>query len=738
MILTNGENNIPAPEEAREINLLEYWGVIWKRRWLIAAIAVVLTAAAAVKTFTQTPIYTASGTLLIERELNLYLTQGDFYQPQILQEDYYQTQYRLLRSRAVAERTVDKLGLVEQVSGSNSKPKGNGPAPESAMLRRQLAGFILGSMSVSPIRMTRLVSVSFSNPDPKFAAEAVNAIFESFIDLNIESKSQASDQATEFLTQQISSLRTEIAPKERALQVYGAQKNIIALSDKETTILEKLGDFNKALTAAQLDRISKEAYYSEIKNATPEYFPETLANPLIQRLRQDYAQFKREYTKKSETFKPNYPEMQRLKAEIESARSLLESETKNLIKAAQAEYQAALQREKSLLEAFNKQKAESIQLNSDAISYNSLKIELQNRKDLLDQLLKRQSETGVSARLSGLRTANARVIDLAETPLAPSSPNKKRTLMLALFLGLFGGLGMAFLLEYLDHSVKTAEDVEKTVNLPVLGIVAEFSPEEFRKKGYGYGYRYARGDKKNPPVQPPEKEPLVKSIDLITVAAPKSGFSESYRSIRTAFLLSGSTANLKAIILTSPLPLEGKSANVCNFAVTLAQAGKKVLILDADLRKPRQHRIFGIKNLHGLTNHLTAGEEMKELIKATRVPNVFMVNAGPVPPNPSELLGSEKMAEFMGKAKAFFDFILIDTPPVLAVSDALVLGPLMDAAILIVWSGKTPRDALKSAKEKLDMVQVKTLGVIINHESLKEQGYYHKKYYYTYSHYGEG
>ena len=202
--------------------------------------------------------------------------------------------------------------------------------------------------------------------------------------------------------------------------------------------------------------------------------------------------------------------------------------------------------------------------------------------------------------------------------------------------------------------------------------------------------------------------------------------------------MSGSTANLKAIILTSPLPLEGKSANVCNFAVTLAQAGKKVLILDADLRKPRQHRIFGIKNLHGLTNHLTAGKEMKELIKATRIPSVFMVNAGPVPPNPAELLGSGKMAEFMGKAKEFFDFILIDTPPVLAVSDALVLGPLVDAAILIVWSGKTPRDALRSASEKLDMVQVKTLGVIINHESLKEQGYYHKKYYYTYSHYGKG
>ena len=206
------DNNEQLPP--KEINLLDYWRIIWKRRWLIVSIAVVVLAAAAVKTFTQTPIYTASGTLLIEREFNLYLTQQDFYQPQILQEDYYQTQYRLLRSRAVAERTVDKLGLVDSVLGANSKPKGNGPPPDKAMLRRQLAGFILGSMSVSPIRMTRLVSVSFGNPNPKFAAEAVNAIFESFIDLNIESKSQASDQATEFLTQQISSLRTEIEPKE--------------------------------------------------------------------------------------------------------------------------------------------------------------------------------------------------------------------------------------------------------------------------------------------------------------------------------------------------------------------------------------------------------------------------------------------------------------------------------------------------------------------------------------------
>jgi capsular exopolysaccharide synthesis family protein len=339
-------------------------------------------------------------------------------------------------------------------------------------------------------------------------------------------------------------------------------------------------------------------------------------------------------------------------------------------------------------------------------------------------------------------------------------------MILGLLIGLMGGIGLAFLFEYLDNSVKSADDVEKNASLPTLGIVSTFSAESF-KKGYGYGYGYGYGDKKKTKKENKgdkadstgigegimaagsalkgsaatgakgEKEeplPVIKSIELITHFAPKSNFSESYRSIRTALLLSSTDSKMKALVVTSPLAAEGKTATVSNLAVTLAQANKKVLLVDADLRKPRLHKIFRIKNLVGLTNYLTSDVDIKELIKATEVPNLYFVNSGPVPPNPAELLGSDKMAHFIDSLERTFDYALFDTPPLLAVTDAVVMGPKI-GIILIVWGGKTSREALKRAREKLDLTKIKSLGVIINKLSPREHDYYYKHYYYHY--YGE-
>lgn len=751
------------PFAEKEVNLLDYWRVVWKRRWNAAAIALIVIAVVGFRTFTVTPTYTAKGTLLIEKEPNI-LTFEEIFQIESFRDDYYQTQYKLLQSRALAENVVERLKLPEKIAAER-KPKKGKPArdPKDPAFRRSVVDSFLGRIEVRPVRMTRLVELSFKDHVSEFAAEAVNALFDSFIDMNIEAKYEATEQATEFLTGQIASLRAEIENSERELQSYGEEKNIIALSDKETTIIDKLGELNTALTGAQIDRVKKEAYYNEIRNVSPEYFPETLTNPLIQKLREEYARLSREYMKKSETFRPDYPEMQRLKTELETARRLLEAETKNLIKAAYSDYQASLNKEKSLEAVFNKQKQEAFQLNSNAIFYNSLKIELDNKKNLHESLLRRQSETGVAARLRGLRTSNVRVVDKAQVPLWPSSPRKKLNLILALMVGLFSGVGLAFLFEYLDNSVKTSEDVERFGRLPSLGVVPEFSRDGFRK-GYGYGYGYGRKKKdhgstkmkiaiKNPnspvpagssdpkkiEVPPKAKEigPPLRSIELIAHRAPKSSFTESYRLIRTALLLSSADPEMKAIVVSSPLPSEGKSATVSNLAVTLAQAEKKVLLIDSDLRKPRLHRIFGIKNLDGLSNYLTMGVELKALIKSTEIPDLFLVNAGPVPPNPNELLGSKKMAGLVKQLKQYFDYILFDSSPLLVVPDALVLAPCTDGLILVVWGGKTTRESLRKAREQLDLMKIKPLGVIINHLNMREHSYYYKDHYYHYQYYGE-
>jgi len=727
--------------EGKGIELKKYWNITLKRKWAVFCFAFPLITIVLFYSFLIKPTFTATGTLLIEKEPNI-LTFEEIFQIETFMDDYYQTQFKLLQGRTLAGNVIEKLKLIENRNfiGKLAEKK---VSYSDHIFKSRLIDSFLKKLSVKPIRNTRLVEVNFKDHDPDFAAKVVNSLFDAFIDMDIAAKSETSEQATEFLTNQISSLRTEVEEKEKELQKYGAEKNIIALSETETTIVERLGEINRALTEAQIDRVRKQAYYNEIKIATPDYIPEALNNLLIQKLREDYVKLKAQYMKEVETYRPDHPSMLRLQGELESAKQSLEDETNNIIKGAYSDYQAALKKERSLEAVFNAQKEEAIQLNSNAIAYNSLKIEVENKKSFLESLVRRQSETGVAARLSGLRTSSVRIADRAEIPLYPSSPKKKLNIALALLLGLFGGVVLAFLFEYLDNSVKNFEDVEKYAGLPTLGIVPAFSEDGFHR-GYGYGERHKKREKKKKSsetsqlalreVYPPKKEEAqeIKSVDLITHFSPKSMFSENYRTIRTTLLLSSPEENLKSIVVTSPLPLEGKTTTISNLAITLAQADKNVVIVDSDLRKPKQHRLFKIKNLYGLTNYLVSDVEIKNLIKTTPVPNLFLINAGPVPPNPSELLGSDKMTTFIDNLKHSFDYILFDSPPILALSDALVLGPKTDGVILIVWGGKTSREALKQAKDKLDQLNIKTLGVVLNNVSLKDQDYYYKQYYHHY------
>jgi len=719
-----------APEtqanEIQEIDLRKYLDIIFRRRWSIISITVIAVSIALLISFTMRPRYTARGMVMIEKEPNI-LSFEDIFQIETFRDDYFQTQYKLLQSRSLAERTIEKLNLWtrEEFSG---KAQVSAAELKNPVFKQKVIDRFLSRLEVKPVRMTRLVEVNFTSYDPNLASDCVNALFDSFVDMNIEAKSEATEQANEFLTQQINELKKEISQKEQELQRYGQEKDIVILSDKETTIIEKLGEINKALTEAQIDRVRKEAYYNEIKNASPDFIPEAMNNPLIQRLREDYIKLSREYSKMQEKFQPDYPEMQRLKAELETARDMLKNETESLIKAAYSEYQAALKKEKSLQELFDGQKEAAFKMNSSAILYNSLKIEIENRKNLLESLLKRQSETGLTARLKGLRTSNIRIIDRADIPIRPSSPKKFRNLLLALFLGLFGGVGVALGLEYLDNTVKSVEDVERYTKLPTLGVVPAFNGQA-RGYGYYYAYRAQEEGKKKKNEASDRQEAKPENIELIVHQAPESAFAENYRSLRTALLLSGPQGHLKKIQVTSPLQGEGKSSTISNLAVSLAQMGRTVLLIDADLRRPRQHRLFNLKNHLGLTNYLALDLPLEVLVKETMVPNLFLINSGPIPPNPAELLSSEKMSSLLEEMASRYDFVLIDTPPVLAVTDAQILGKMVDGLVLVVQAEGTPREALIQTRELLDLLKIKTLGVVVNYFNLDNRGYYYRRYY---------
>ncbi|HEK86596.1 MAG TPA: polysaccharide biosynthesis tyrosine autokinase [Candidatus Aminicenantes bacterium] len=723
------DNNIePQADEIGEIDLKKYLDILLRRRWTIISVTVIAVVISLLISLVTRPMYTAHGTVMIEKEPNI-LSFEDIFQIETFRDDYFQTQYKLLQSRSLAERTIDKLKLWEKTDFSGNRPLTSEELKDPRIKQKMIDRF-LSRLEVKPVRMTRLVEVTFSAHDPALASECVNTLFDSFVDMNIETKSEATEQATEFLSQQINDLKKEISQKEQELQNYGQEKNIVILSDKETTILDKLNEVNKALTEAQIDRVRKEAYYNEIKNASPDFIPEALSNPLIQRLREDYLKLSREYAKMQEQFQPEYPEMQRLKAELDTARDLLKNETENLVKAAYSEYQAALKKENSLRDLFERQKEEAFRMNSNAILYNSLKIEIENRKNLLESLLKRQSETGVSARLKGLRTSNIRVVDRADIPIRPSSPKKFRNLLLALFLGLFGGVGLALGMEYLDNSVKSVEDVERYSGLPTLGVVPAFGDNS---GSYGHYYAYhsseSRSKRNKSEKKDTKQQEEVTNIELTSHFAPESVFAESYRSLRTALLLSAPQGSLKMVMITSPLPGEGKSTTISNLAISLAQMGKKILLIDADLRRPNQHHNFNIKNNNGLTNYLAMDLEIEKIIKPTMVPSLYLINSGPIPPNPAELLSSDKMSQLLSKVREQFDFILIDTPPILAVTDAQILGRLVDGLVLVIRAETTPREALQQARELIDLLKLKTFGVVVNYLNLNHRGYYYRHYY---------
>jgi capsular exopolysaccharide synthesis family protein len=378
----------------------------------------------------------------------------------------------------------------------------------------------------------------------------------------------------------------------------------------------------------------------------------------------------------------------------------------------------------------------------------------------------------VSAEQKGLGTSNVRIVDRAEAPLYPSSPKKKLNMVLALLIGLIGGTGLAFLFERLDDSIKNFDDVERYAGLPSLGAVPAFSPDGFpgakssareknrdnvkpdikikverkarrnvnlnswltdAKRDVTVASTLANGEAAASSSRPGEKfKTAGESIDLITFSSPASAYSESYRTIRSSVLLSFADPDLKCIAVSSPLPQEGKTTTLSNLAVTLSQAGKKVLVVDSDLRKPRQHKIFKLLNVHGLSSYLAGTMDLNSLIKPTAVPNLFLINAGPIPPNPIELLGSEKMTALIGDLRKQFDYVLFDTPPLLAVTDGLVLGAKLDGLILVVWAERTSREALKRAREKLDMAKIKTLGVILNNLIIRKHDYYYRNQYYQY------
>lgn len=762
----------------REVHLLEYWAVVSKRRALVGVVVGVALAAALLASFLMKPMFRATVMLNVERDKGSVLDIGggapiiESYSP-----EFIPTQTRLMKSREIAERVVGRLNLVEN---GELNPKKSGLARQAAGETKvdaatKLALAVQKRIETTPTRGTNLVELAYTAPSAKLAADVANALADAYIDWNLESKYRIVGQASQFLAAQVEQLKGEIDDREGKLQAYGRQKDIVSTDPQTNVTMQKLESLNKDYATAVSDRVGKEARYYELQTARPEAIAESVSGGLVTQLQNDQLRLERDYSEKLNLFKPEWPAMQQLQAQIEKGRENLRSVvTETVTKAreqAKSEYQMAQRREETLKGVLGQNKAEAMNLNANAVEYNNLRVEVSTKRTLLDALLKRQSETEVMSRLRGSRESNIRVVDRALPPVSRYSPSYRKNLLLALFLGLAGGVGLAFFLEYLDRSIRTAEQVEQILNLPALGAIPAvgaaagegyglglsrlygyarygrgygygygYGQGHGKTKGYGYGYGHAQEKKRKKrekaaaaaaaavaavdgeaalpavpvtPATPVTDAELEEMIELMPHRHPRSVVAEAYRAFRNALLLSRA-GGVKTIAVTSALPREGKTATAVNLAVVLGQLGKKVLLIDGDLHKPRLHEAMKLSNRVGVVSILAEGVEAQKAVQVSSVPNVAVITSGPSTPNPSALLTSEAMRGLIDAARRGFDYVVIDTPPVMLVSDAMVMGHDSDGIVLCVKGGVTPREQVVHARDRLWRSNARILGVLIN------------------------
>jgi succinoglycan biosynthesis transport protein ExoP len=712
-----------------EVHLLDYLRVLHKRRWTAITALLLVVGSVTVYTFTATPIFSARVQILIENDNPNVVKFEEVYEQNKTTNDYYQTQYRILQSRALARRTleVEKLWEHPLFAGTGPAAVSLNPsawigagvqfvrgyfampakstvaespgAAESATQSRIIDRF-LGGLTVTPIRNSRLVDVSVRSSDPALASRVANALARQYIAQNLEFKFLATKEATEFLTARTAEQRQALEQSEQALQQYREQTGAVALEDRQNIVVQRLADLNAAVTRARTERIEKESVYNQLRGiqqdrTAVDTFPAILNNTFIQQLKGQLNELQRQKAQMDEKLGARHPDMVKVLSAIETTEIRIGAEVQKVVQAFRNDYQAALTNERALQASLDQQSAEAQALNRNSIQYGVLQRDATSNQTMFTALQERSRETGISGEL---KTSNIRVVDPAETPRSPSSPNKTNNLLLAIFGGCFLGIALSFFFEYLDSRIKQPDEIKTQLGLPFLGMV----PLMARKKTTG----------------PP----------LIGDGTPME-FAEAFRGIRTNVLFSSADAGPKSIVVTSTGPGEGKSVVSANLAMSLALAGQRVLLIDADMRRPKMHEFFAADLEPGLSNVMVGDAKADDAVKVTETPNLWLIAAGKHPPNPAELLGSRKFNNFMHSLNDHFDWVIVDSPPVMAVTDASIIAHSATGVVFVVGAEMTSRGAAKAALEQLDLAKVKYVGAVLNRVDVRRNPYYYGRHY---------
>jgi succinoglycan biosynthesis transport protein ExoP len=711
-------------------HLLDRLNALYKYRYVAVTVFLLVMLGVVVRVYTTTPMYRATTSLLIDDERAAAVagfnpTTPDYYQDP---EPYYQTQLRILTGREIAAKVAARLHLekIAEFNGQGIRPVGLAgvlqtmkeqalalvgrraapvsETPPTAPSNDAVVNNFLGAVDVEPVRGSRLYNVSVRSADPAFAAAAADALVEEYVKQNFERRTETASKSLTFLGDEIAKQQTKVEDSERAMAEYRETNNALSLEERQNTVVASLNQVNDQYTRARTERIQKEAAYIQVKSlassALAESIPAVTNNPAVQALRQRLADLQRTRITLNERYGPKNPQVIENENAILDTTKQYQEALRSSVESIRNDYETALSLERRLAAALEGSKNAAMDLNRKSVGYTVLEREAQSNRQIYDALIQRKNELQIVSNSGG---NNVRLMDRAVVPGGPYTPDVRGNVMLGSLAGLFFAVGLVLTIDYLDDTVKTPEDVTRGLKLPFLGLV-----------------------------------PAVKGgqSPLLTGDVPHE-FGEAFRALRTSLVFSSGTEGTRVIAVTSAQPLEGKTTTACNMAIALAYGGSRVLLIDADMRRPSVSRTLGMENTIGLSHLLTGQATPRQTIRRSDVQNLWVMTAGVTPPNPSELLASERMKTLIAHVQSGpFDWVIIDTPPVLAVTDAVIIAPWVSGVVFILGSEITQKRLAERAVETLMTSHPRVLGAVLNRVDIVRNKYYYSRYYgYKYKNY---
>ena len=716
-----GEIVEPA-DQPISVTLRRYWHVLLKRRWLILGVVAVVMIGATVFTLRQTKIYEARVSLIVDVTAPQVLGHnvrevvdpgaGNYW----MSRDYLASQSDIIKSRDLALRVVEQLNL------QDVREFWRPGTPRAARTRDAAADRVMASIQVTNPKENRIIEIFVLHPDPQMAARLCNGVAEAYLAFNLDYKLGSAKDAVKWLADQLDDLRKELTQSELALHEFKKQNNVLSvpLEDKANLLTKRIDKLSDHLTEIQMKRVelgAKRKQMLALRNEDPLKADSAAVmgeSSTMADLRRGCADEERKLVELKARYLENHPLVRAQQGKLDKSLQHLRREIDNALQVNEARYNAMVEAERQFAGAVEAAKKEALDLNLRQIDYNRLRRQQENTEKLYGVVLSRMKESDLSA---NLRTSNIRLLDRATTPKGPISPKVRINLLLALTFGLLAGILLALLIESLDTTVKSQSEVEALTGLPFLGILPSIQqPQNGAKRGNGA-------------VDP--------RTDLYLHTNPKSSVAECARSIRTNLLFMLPDRPLTSLVVTSAGPREGKTTTAISMAIAMAQGGERVLLVDTDLRRPRIHRAFGVSGEVGFTGAMLGQATLADAVKTTEVPNLWVLPCGKQPPNPAELLNTARFGALLDEMRAHYDRVILDSPPVVAVTDAAVLGARADGVLVVVKALQTAREGLRHTVRVLGDVGARVLGCVLNDLDLDNRSY--GQYYYYYSQrYGYG